>query len=278
MSSGGGGGERRQRRRSGGGGDHGNHERWLLPYSDMITLLLALFVVLYSISSVNNSKLDALSNSLAKAFNGPKPAPVSQSTLSSSKPTFQQAKLNKLLNSGLSVPQLNQAISSAQHYTQEEENLRRLQQRINHLARRAGLADKVATHIEEQGLVITLVSDKVLFDTGQAYLRPQIRPLLTKIAELLRTIPNNIRVAGHTDNVPIHTGQFASNWELSAVRATTVVRFFIVHHMHASHLSAAGFGAEAPTTSNATVQGRARNRRVEIVIVRRYLPGAPAGH
>jgi chemotaxis protein MotB len=127
----------------------------------------------------------------------------------------------------------------------------------------------VSTEIARRGLVIRLLTDKVLFDSGSAQLRDEGRPLLTQIARLLKTeVRHPIVVEGYTDKVPIRTGQFPTNWELSAVRSTSVLRSLIRDGVAPRRLSSAGYGALSPIDSNATEGGRRRNRRVEIVLTR----------
>jgi len=260
--------------------EHASHAefevRWLLPYADMITLLFALFIVMFAISSVNNTKLEELSKSVSKAFNGNSQKAGHQ--VSSPKPSdTPQSASESLLNSGATLAQLQQAVSNAKETQAEQQRLRRLKERIDDYARKHGLSDKISTVIDERGLAIRLVSDKVLFDSGQAHVRSSVQPVLRDIANLLKGERNHIRVEGHTDNVPITSGQFPTNWELSAMRATTVLRLINGYGIPSNHLSAVGYGSKRPLRSNATDAGRARNRRVEIVVLRSASLGGPTG-
>lgn len=274
--AGGGGKERRGRRRGGAvGGGHGNEERWLLPYADMITLLLALFVVLYAISSVNTSKAQALEQALAKAFNGEKPAiSNTPSTPSSTRSPLEGSPSNAFGAQGQRVMTLQQAVLQAAARQAETDRLREVQRKLEAYAKRHGFKNKVQSRIDNRGLVIRLVTDRVLFDNGQADLQEPAKPLLTTIAHLLGTLPNKIRVEGHTDSMPISTDRFASNWELSVLRAATVTRYLIGHGLHAGRLGAAGYADRMPLAPNKTAAGRARNRRVEIVILRQEITKA----
>ena len=264
-----GGGRRRRRGGHGHDGEHENDERWLLTYSDMITLLMALFMVLFSISSVNTSKFESLQRAMQDAFSG--------KILSGGK-SIQQTGSETEANRPAATPPIPaiQAITQqmtaarqAKAAAQESDTFKQLKQQIDSYARAHGLTDKLETTIARRGLVIRLLTDKVLYGSGSATLNPQSRPLLDRIAQLLRTeFDHPIVVEGHTDNQPIASSQFPSNWELSAGRATAVVRYFIRDHVAPGRLAASGYGAMHPLTSNATATGRARNRRVEIVLTR----------
>jgi len=260
--------------------EHDSHAefevRWLLPYADMITLLFALFIVMFAISSVNNTKLEELSKSVSKAFNGNSQKAGHQVASPKPSDTPQNAS-ESLLNSGATLAQLQQAVANAKETQAEQQRLRRLKERIDDYARKHGLSDKISTVIDERGLAIRLVSDKVLFDSGQAHVRPSVQPVLRDIANLLKGERNHIRVEGHTDNVPITSGQFPTNWELSAMRATTVLRLINGYGIPSTHLSAVGYGSKRPLRSNDSESGRARNRRVEIVVLRSASLGGPTG-
>ena len=257
-----------QRRRDKHAGGHENEERWLLPYADMITLLLALFIMLYAASSVNNTKLDKLSKSIQVAFNGKKATPGENQTDKQSE-VPKEAPADKLLSAGVTLQQLQKAAAAVEDRTKEDQRLRRLKRKIDAAAKAQGFEKSVTATINERGLIIRLVSDKVLFKTGSAVIQPGIKGLLLDITRVLQSEPNNIRVEGHTDSIPIATKQFPSNWELSATRSTAVVRLLIRDGMKAPRLGAAGYGDQRSRASNATAAGRALNRRVEIVVLRR---------
>jgi chemotaxis protein MotB len=151
----------------------------------------------------------------------------------------------------------------------EQSEFTLLKQKLDRFARAHGFANQVQTEITRRGLVVNVLTDKLLFDSGQATLQPAGLPLLLEIVQLLnvdRTHP--IIVEGHTDNVPISTAEFPSNWELSTARATNVVRYLIGHGISARRMGAAGYAALNPVASNATAAGRALNRRVDIVFER----------
>jgi chemotaxis protein MotB len=254
-------------------------ERWLLTYSDMITLLMALFIVLWSISSVNISKFDELKASLHSAFSG-RILPSNTSILSGERAPFQQEgspiqpinqpNSQQVVSLHSIAPTISAAIAKAAAQ-QDLENLRRIQQQVQTYARQHGFANLVRTTIDERGLVVRLLTDRVLFASGQATLRPEGMPLLVEISHLLTRadIVNPVRVEGNTDDVPIHSAQFPSNWELSTARATAVLEVLLEHDVRPKRLSATGYGDQHPVTTNATSGGRASNRRVDIVILRR---------
>ena len=263
---------RRQRRRRGDGhGDgHADDERWLLTYADMITLLMALFMVLFSISSVNVSKFETLKETLQNAFS-PKVLSGGGSILPdggasrSSQPPSQQP-------TPAAVPQrLEDRAANDRHH--EQEDFRRLKRQLDAYARSHGFSASIETLIDSRGLVIRLLTDDVLFDSGSAILKAEAGPLLAKIAALVNVDASHpISVGGHTDDVPIATGRFPSNWELSAARAAGVARFLTAHGVAATRLEATGVADQRPIATNTTEEGRSRNRRVEIALLRGSVP------
>ena len=263
------GGRRRRRGGHGHDGEHENDERWLLTYSDMITLLMALFMVLFSISSVNTSKFESLQRAMQDAFSGRilsggKAIQATGSDTASSRPAATPP-----IPAIQAITQQMEAAKQSKAAARETETFKQLKQQIDTYARAHGLTDKLETTIARRGLVIRLLTDKVLYNSGSATLNASASPLLDRIASLLRTeFDHPIVVEGHTDDQPISSATFPTNWELSAARATTVVRFFIRDHVAPGRLAASGYGAMHPLTTNATAGGRSRNRRVEIVLTR----------
>jgi len=260
-----------RRRRGGHGhdGEHENDERWLLTYADMITLLMALFMVLFSISSVNTSKFESLQRAMQDAFSG--------KILSGGKSIQQTGADTNSARPAATPPipaiqAMTQQLDAARQSkaaAKENEDFKSLKQQIDAYARDHGLTKQLETTVARRGLVIRLLTDKVLYDSGTATLNPAATPLLDRIATLLKSdFTHPIVVEGHTDDQPIASAAFPTNWELSAARATAVVRFFIRDHVGAGRLAASGYGAEHPITTNATADGRSRNRRVEIVLTR----------
>ncbi|MGO9760960.1 MAG: flagellar motor protein MotB [Solirubrobacteraceae bacterium] len=280
-------------RRRHGGAEEGSNERWLLTYADMITLLMALFMVLFSISSVNISKYQTLQKSLKAAFSGnilPGGRAVAQQgstdNAAQTPSSVELQAIEPVATEGSSSFQNSTAhgtsratssptssvISSAAQQTaaqREAEEFARIKRQLDAFAASHGFAKSVQTTIEQRGLVIRVLTDDLLFASGQATLEGRASGLLGEIAALLNVDETHpISVEGNTDNVPIHSSQFPSNWELSTARASTVVRFLIAHGVGASRLTASGNAEQHPYDSNATAAGRARNRRVEIVMRR----------
>jgi chemotaxis protein MotB len=280
---------RGSRRRGGaGGGEHESNERWLLTYSDMITLLLALFVVLFSISSVNISKFVSLQESLKAAFSGSilsGGSSILQSGADSTahntpnntevpaivpltptvpKPTDRASQANQA--------QINSLMKEAQNASQENSEFKALRRRLNAYARAHGFANQVKAQIEQQGLVVTVLTDNLLFSSGSDTLETASYPLLQEISTLINldTAEHPVVVEGYTDDVPISTSQFPSNWWLSSGRANVVLQFLLGHGVPAPRLSSQGYGDQHAVASNATPAGQAHNRRVEIVFERKY--------
>jgi chemotaxis protein MotB len=274
----------RSRSRRGGHGHAGHEdgERWLLTYADMITLLMALFMVLFSISSVNISKYRTLQKSLHAAFSGnilpggksiAQPGATANSSHAPSAADVQAivpltAQSSTNLQHTPSVQSSASPLSAAQ---QEQSNFEHLKHQLDAYAAQHGFANDVHTSVQPRGLVIRVLTDRLLFPSGSATLIPQAQPLLSEIAALVNIDSTHpIAVEGNTDNVPIHGGAFPSNWELSTARASMVVRFLITKGVYTRRLSASGYSDLRPIASNASAQGRARNRRVEIVLQRLY--------
>ncbi|MFZ1994338.1 MAG: flagellar motor protein MotB [Solirubrobacteraceae bacterium] len=260
-----------------------NEERWLLTYADMLTLMFALFMVLYSISSVNISKYESLQQSLKAAFSGSILSggkAIMQSGSESTKAhTPATAEVPSIVPLTPSIPkptdtsaqQITKAMLAASASTQEQESFKKLQQELNAYAKAHGFAHEVQAVIDRRGLVVHVLTDKLLFGSGSATLRSAGLPLLDEIGHLLNVDRKHpITVEGNTDNQPIQSSEFPSNWELSTDRATTVVRYLIAHGIQDQRLSAAGYADLHPLASNATATGRARNRRVDIVLDRMY--------
>ena len=238
----------------------------------MITLLMALFMVLFSISSVNTAKFVTLQRSLQDAFSG-RILPGGRALQESGGDT-QSPKV------AATPPSTNPAVTSdgagkasakaaAAAAKVEQKDFKALKARVDAYVGKHGLASKVTTIVTPDGLVIRLLTDKLLFGSGSATVQPEGRGLLAQVGTLLRAENQHvIRVRGFTDPVPIHTAAFPSNWELSAGRAASVVRAFAGAGVAPERLEAAGRASLDPLTSNATASGRARNRRVEVLLPR----------
>ena len=229
--------------------EHENHERWLVSYADFITLLFAFFVVMYSISSVNEGKFRTVSESIKAALN-PIVSPPSV-------PTPFQVGANKQTTI---VPNVIPSRDMA---------VRRLRLALKSLHASVPIDTIQVTELGDSTIVLSL-PELVLFESGAAALRAEALPFLQALAEVLVELDRQIRVQGHTDNVPIRTAQFPSNWELSAIRAVMVVRALgELYGVPMKNLSAVGYGDSRPVTDNTTPENRTKNRRVEIVVLER---------
>ncbi len=227
-----------------GGGGHGaSHERWLITYADLITLLLVFFVVMYSISKADTAKFAKLNASLQRAFN--------VVVLEGYDPTALSGRPGGA--SGNSVLDDFVAIRND------------LGQLAPSLARLPGTG--VDVRLNREGILIT-ISGALLFSSGRADLRPESVAVLDRVARYLRRIPNEVRISGHTDNIPPDSPIYPTNWELSTARAIAVARYFSDRWGIApARLAAVGYGEYRPVADNSTREGRMRNRRVEIQIV-----------
>ncbi|MGB9711413.1 MAG: OmpA/MotB family protein [Thermodesulfovibrio sp.] len=200
-----------------------NIHRWLISYSDFLTLLFTFFVALYALSSVDITKAEKMTSSLRKVF--------------------------KVIDEPISFEEdRNKAII---------EDLKKL---LNDIS---GINIKS----DARGVVITL-PDTLLFSSGSAELKPEATEALTRIAEKLKEIPGKVAIEGHTDNVPISSSVYRSNWELSAARASSVLHFLLQKGLNPDRFMIAGYGEYRPVASNDTEEGRAKNRRVELIILR----------
>ena len=283
---------RKSKSRRGHAAEHEDGERWLLTYSDMITLLMALFMVLFSISSVNISKYDTLAQSLKSAFSGSVltggKAILQTGSESTSNSSPNQAEIPAIVPLSPSIAKPGQSATYSQQVsrqlltqwqqaTAEQDELQALARRLNSYSSAHGWQAQVSAVVERRGLVITVLTDKLLFESGSASLQPAGLPLLNEIASLLNLDVDRhpVVVEGYTDSQPISTPEFPSNWELSTDRAAAVVRYLIGVGIPEDRLSAAGYADQFPVASNATAGGRARNRRVQFVLTR--INSLPAG-
>jgi len=266
----------RSKGRRGHAAEHESDERWLLTYADMITLLMALFMVLFSISSVNISKYVTLQQSLHAAFSGSilpggRAIAAAGSTSSAShSPENTEIQTIVPLTPTLGSPKGTSAKQNAAAQV-EQDNFEQLKRLLDAYAKVHGFSAQVQTIVTPTGLLVRILTDRLLFGSGSADLQVAGLPLLEEISHLLNLDQTHqILVTGFTDSVPISTVQFPSNWELSTARADAVVRFLISYGVTPSRLEASGYAALQPLASNATAAGRALNRRVEVLIQRKY--------
>lgn len=216
-----------------------NPDRWLLTYADLITLLLAFFVVMYSMSVMDAKKFGKMSQALQGILKGG-PAALRHSELNS-------------LNTG--------------HGLLRTGDLNMLQTRLTQEIARAGRTKEVMTSMNERGLTIHIM-ESALFDEARADLKPRAKEILDLVTRDLLQMPNHVQVEGHTDDRPINTPRFPSNWELSTARSTEVVRYLIERHAYPPNkVSALGYASYRPYVPNTNVENRAKNRRVDIIVL-----------
>jgi chemotaxis protein MotB len=231
--------------------EHDNHERWMVSYADFITLLFAFFVVMYAISSVNTGKYRVLSDALGSAF-GRAPVLLTNSS-----------KMGLVIG-GQQKSFVNQKRENAVRHEKEQltEMARDIQKAL------APLVKQGKVHVTQSSRGINVeINASVLFATGEAKLTNDSGQALRAVATVLKNDKHALQVEGYTDNVPIATSLFASNWELSAARASAVVRLLVDAGIDAGRLTAVGHGANDPVGANDTPEGRSRNRRVEVMIL-----------
>jgi chemotaxis protein MotB len=238
-----------------------SQDRWLVSYADFITLMFAFFVVLYATASADKKKQAQMSDSIGSAFQalgifpgaGRKPSNASASA-GVEKPAL---PMNSVMGEDVLAP------------AQVQEDLSRIQGELTQ-----SLSSQIASHtvsiqMGRDGLVISL-REAGFFNSGSAVPKPGTLPILRQVAASLARTPLDLRIEGHTDNVPIHTAEFNSNWELSTARATGIARLVVENKLIApERLSAAGYAEFHPVASNGTAEGRGENRRVDLVVLPR---------
>lgn len=244
-------------------------ESWLVPYADILTLLLALFIVLFAMSSIDAQKFQLLSKTFNQMFSGGTGLLNYQSQL----PTGQSdsPEVRKKEEYQVENPQTTkQNQQKQQAILKDHQELQNLQSKVDMYIAKNELTNKLSTSLTNDGLLIT-IRDNVLFDSGSASVRPQDLQTAQQISNLLvMDPPRNIIISGHTDNVPIKNSQYGSNWELSVMRAVNFMEVILENKkLNPEWFSAKGYGEFQPIASNNTIAGRAKNRRVEILILPR---------
>ncbi len=258
--------------------EESNNERWLVSYADFITLLFAFFTTLYAISTVDAQKMGKMVMSMRASFDsavfdsGSNTLALSQGAggAASSPPreVLQSAALPSSANKmDPAIKGLESVKTSRKQVLSGERALGRLKRNIETLLGKDVMKGMVRTQLDHRGLVISL-GEGIVFDSGSDLIKPEGKSLLDTLATSLVSLGNYIRVEGHTDNFPISNSRFPSNWELSTARATSVVSYMIVKFGFQPELfSAAGYAEYRPAVPNDTEEGRARNRRVDIVVL-----------
>src|SRR3954470_13214722 len=278
MSSAPHGGRRRQKRHE--EEEHENHERWLVSYSDMVTLLMCLFIVLFAMSQVDKAKFAALASGLAQSFGAPitalsgttpeakvldgLPGAVDIASAIPPDETVQQAEVDAAAAKAAAERAQRVAAEARSAY----EELAAARDAINAALTAAGHPDAARYEIDERGLVVHIVADAVLFDAEQAVLRPEGKVVLDSAAPTLASLPNMLRVEGHANHLPVSKGgPWPSNWELSAYRATTVLRYLATDGLPEARMYAAGYGSTQPLVPITDPTAISVNRRVDIVVL-----------
>jgi len=256
--------------------EHANHERWLISYADFITLLFAFFVVLYSSSQVDKRKVGKLAMAIQVAFQqmGAFPTSNTKLPLSESEPMpFQDVQAVENISRSQDLQRFVQPHDGSLSNAVLPGQIRGIQEAIE-----KALAPEIGRHVVEitqqrEGLVISL-RELGFFESGSATMRRSSADAVERLVDVLRDRPEMLRIEGHTDNVPIHTAQFKSNWELSTARAIELLRIFITDYkLSPDRLTVSGYGEYHPVDTNATAEGRGHNRRVDIVVI--AAPGYP---
>jgi chemotaxis protein MotB len=264
--------------------EHENHERWLVSYADMMTLLMVLFIVLYAISQVDVAKFAALKTGLKAGFGAPvamlsgadnlldvggsvAPDSVNFAGTAGGNKSDSQGNMSQLAVNADAVAKLAKATEKAA-VEKEVENLQEARTKMVAALQKAGLKNKATFQFNERGLVVTIATDKVLFASGSATLQPTGTSILNALAPTLKALPNQLSIDGHTNSIPISTSAFPSNWELSSDRATGVLRFLHAHDdIPYDRMSATGFADTKPRLPRDDPRALAANRRVEIVVL-----------
>jgi len=255
--------------------DHVNHEAWAIPYGDLITLLLAFFVVMYAISTVNEGKYRVLSSSIREAFHAgeaadPPGIALQEGMLSAEAliGTPGAAQLLPLADQARAGLPMDTATRQRLQDTavQVEAQLDAIQRQVERVLGPLILGDQVTVSREGLWIEIDIRAD-VLFASGSAVLEPAAREAILQLATVLRELPNELRIEGHTDDVPIASALFPSNWELSAGRAASVIRLLEERGVDPRRMAVIGFGEKRPIADNRTPAGRSANRRVVLVIL-----------
>ena len=244
---------------------HANHERWLVSYADFITLLFAVFTTLYAMSQTDKKKVEEVVQSLQQSFG------MVQAGAPSPKlnviPSKQMTVVPAIKPEVAIIPGSQRRGTVASRSRAEEKDFRQIKATVEAYLIKQGAQNKVSLTITRRGLIVSL-KEAGFFDSGQSSIRSDAYELMNTIAEVMTQYNNPLRLEGHTDNVPISTSQYPSNWELSAARATNGLKYLIRHFdVEPGKISATGYGEFRPIADNATSEGRAKNRRVDLVML-----------
>jgi chemotaxis protein MotB len=243
---------------------HVNHERWLVSYADFITLLFAVFVVLYAMGQSDKAKVEQVMQSIQASFgmaNAGASAPKINVIPS------QAITVIPSLKPELKINPMGRTRSGQVKTRADEKDFRQIKAAVEAYLVKQGAQSKVTLEITRRGLIVSL-KEAGFFNSGQANIKPDAYELINSIAEVMTQYSNPLRLEGHTDNVPISTAQFPSNWELSTARATNGLKYLLKNFdVDANKISATGYAEFRPIADNTTTEGRARNRRVDLVML-----------
>ncbi|MDD2308033.1 MAG: flagellar motor protein MotB [Desulfuromonadaceae bacterium] len=242
----------------------GNHERWLVSYADFITLLFAVFVVLYAMGQSDKKKVEEVMQAIQQSFG--------MATAGASAPKVnvipsQAVTIIPSLKPEIKISPMGRTRSGQVKTRAEEKDFRQIKSAVEAYLVKQGAQNKVTLEITRRGLIVSL-KEAGFFNSGQANIKPEAYDLINTIAEVMTQYNNPLRLEGHTDNIPISTAQFPSNWELSTARATNGLKYLLKNfNIDPNKISATGYAEFRPIADNATPDGRARNRRVDLVML-----------
>jgi chemotaxis protein MotB len=248
--------------------EHEEHidETWLVPYSDILTLLLALFIVLFASAQIDQKKFEQMAQSFNGAFQG-NPAILDAMRTVPQPPENRPETFDKVSSSFAAMG--NERAANFQHETAQLVEAKRAMDRY---IQENNLTGSFGTMLTEDGLLVR-IKETALFESGRADLLPTASGYATAVAAMLVNLPQKVVISGHTDNVPINTAEFPTNWDLSSQRAVNFLKYMLAHEnkLQPVRFSAVGHGEYKPAAANTTPEGRAQNRRVEVLIVRKHM-------
>lgn len=243
---------------------HVNHERWLVSYADFITLLFAVFVVLYAMGQSDKKKVEEVMQSIQSSFG------MANAGATASKINVipsQAITVIPSLKPEIKINPMGRTRSGQGKSRAEEKDFRQIKSAVEAYLVKQGAQSKVTLEITRRGLIVSL-KEAGFFNSGQATIKPDAYELINTIAEVMTQYNNPLRLEGHTDNIPISTAQFPSNWELSTARATNGLKYLLKNYeVDANKISATGYAEFRPIADNSTPEGRGKNRRVDLVMM-----------
>jgi len=244
-----------------------NHERWLVSYADFVTLLFAFFVLMYSVSTVNNIEYESLSEALEEAFTDKKVEETEETVVEKQAEVFDSASttIEPII---LDNPVTEEKKDLSEEILKERRFLQQVSENFEDVLQ-PYIENDLIKVIKNDFWIELEMNSELLFVSGEVDFSKRAKPILEKIADLVRRMPNIINVEGHTDDMPIDTMRFSSNWELSSARATSVVREFENYGISPKRLAAIGYGEHHPVAENFNEESRKKNRRVVLVLMSR---------